>query len=332
MVEHIHIIAEAGTNHNGKLETAKALADAAKQAGADSVKYQLIYPEGLYLPKFYKDGSYTENDVFKKRAAGMLSDKDYHELAAYCKDIGVPFTASLFDLRGLDLLESLDVPYFKTASCDLNNIPLLVKVAERGRKMVISTGMARLAEIENAVSAVFSTGNTNVVLMHCVSVYPATLSIMNLAFIDTLRYAFGVPVGLSDHTENSLAAAVGVSKGVTWIEKHFTLDRKSPGFDHAYAMEPSLLKQYISDVRDCESACRSQLKKIQDPEAQVKSRARRGLYAARDIGAGEMLEMEDILIVRPEGPLVPADVIQVIGRVAERAIHQYEPLSYDLLR
>jgi sialic acid synthase SpsE len=155
---------------------------------------------------------------------------------------------------------------------------------------------------------------------------------MNLAFIDTLRYAFGVPVGLSDHTENSLAAAVGVSKGVTWIEKHFTLDRKSPGFDHAYAMEPSFLKQYISDVRDCESGCRSQLKKIQDPEAQVKSRARRGLYAARDIGAGEMLEMEDILIVRPEGPLVPADVIQVIGRVAERAIHQYEPLSYDLLR
>jgi len=330
MVESVHIIAEAGTNHNGKLETAKSLVDIAKQAGADSVKFQLIYPEGLYLPKFFQDGKYVENEVFKKRAAGMMTDQDYGELAAYCKTSGIPFSASVFDIRGLDLLESLDVPYFKIASCDLNNSPFLIQVAERGRKMIVSTGMASLGEIERAVSDMLSTGNQDIVLMHCVSVYPAHLANMNLAFIDTLRSAFGLPVGLSDHTESSLAAAIGIAKGITWIEKHFTQDRTSPGFDHAYAMEPSMLKQYILDIRASEAACRHQGSKLQPAEAQVKTRARRGLYAARDIQAGEILKMEDVLIVRPEGPMAPVDIVRVIGRAIRRDLHQYEPLSYDL--
>jgi sialic acid synthase SpsE len=331
MTRRIHIIAEAGTNHNGKYATAEKLVDAAVESGADSVKYQIIYPEGLYLPHLFVDGTYQENEVFQKRASMMLSDDDYRNLAKYCEAKGIGFSASIFDRRGIALLDSMQVEYIKIASCDLNNSPLLVQAAETGRRLIISTGMASLGEIEQAVSDVTATGNTNIVLMHCVSVYPAPLDRMNLTFLQTLKQAFGFPIGLSDHTEQSLAAAIAVSMGVEWIEKHVTLDRTTEGFDHKYAMEPQALAEYIADVRSSEAACQHQPIKVGEQERTVKQRARRGLYAARDIAAGEMIAATDILIVRPEGPLSPNDKNLVEGRKSRRSIRQYEPFSFDLL-
>jgi sialic acid synthase SpsE len=330
MTHKIHLIAEAGNNHNARPAIAKQLVDVAQKAGADSVKFQVIYPEGLYLPKLYADGKLVANEVFQKRLAGMLKDNDYRDLAAYCKSKGIPFSASIFDLRGIDLLDELDVPYFKIASCDLNNSRFLIQAAERGRQMVISTGMATLGEVERAVKDIFSTGNTNLVLMHCVSVYPCRLENMNLSFIDTLKTAFGLPVGLSDHTESSLAAAIAVAKGVTWIEKHFTLDRSSPGFDHAYSMEPDAMVAYIADARASELACQPSGQKVGTTESQTKLRARRSLYAARDLQAGETLDAKDILVVRPEGPLAPNDISLVEGRVLRRNVLQYEPLALEM--
>lgn len=331
MTTETHIIAEAGTNHGGQYATAEKLIDVAVESGADSVKFQIIYPEGLYLPRLFVDGAYADNEVFQKRASMMLTDDEYRNLAAYCQSKGIGFSASVFDRRGIDLLDSLHVDYIKIASCDLNNSPLLIQAAETGRCLVLSTGMATLGEIERAVSDVTATGNTNIVLMHCVSVYPAPFERMNLSFLHTLQQAFGFPVGLSDHTESSLAAAIAVSMGVTWIEKHFTLDRTAEGFDHAYAMEPSAMTAYIADVRASEAACRRQISKVGEKEATVKQRARRGLYAARDIAAGETITEADILIVRPEGPLRPNDIHLVQGRTLRQAIRQYEPFSLDML-
>ncbi len=330
MTNNVHIIAEAGTNHGGKLSIAKKLVDVAVEANANSVKFQIIYPEGLYLPKFFQEGKYVDNEVFQKRAAGMLKDEEYRSVANYCQGKGTHFTASVFDSRGIKLVNELNVTYIKIASCDLNNSHLLKEASETGKKIIISTGMATLGEIEKAVSDVVSTGNTDIVLMHCVSVYPCPTSKMNLNFLNVLRQTFGFPIGLSDHTENSLASAIAVNMGVKWIEKHFTLDRCAEGFDHSYAMEPANFAQFIQDIRSAEQACTPQSIKIQEAEAHVKSRARRSLYAARDIQEGEKLTEKDVLIVRPEGSLKPNDLSLILGKCPKVSIHQYEALSLDL--
>jgi N,N'-diacetyllegionaminate synthase len=328
----VHIIAEAGTNHNASPETARRLIDVAHRAGADSVKFQIIYPEGLYVGQIRKDGEYVDNEVIATRRAGMLGDNDYRQLAKHAQTVGIPLSASVFDRRSLDLLNELDPPYIKIASCDLNNIPLLKSSAELGRPLIVSTGMSRLGEIEQAVEAITSTGNQQLVLMHCVSIYPCSTAEMNLAFLQTLKTAFGFPIGLSDHTEQSLAAAAAVAMGATWIEKHFTLDRKSAGFDHAYAMEPDSLTQYVADIRSISQALQPRREKVGSKEASVKLRARRALYAARDIQPGEAITDQDVLIVRPEGPLTPSDLPQVVGSIPRRAIRRYEPLDFNMLQ
>lgn len=331
MNKEIHIIAEAGTNHNGNVERARELIDVADEAKANSVKFQIIYPEGLYLPKFFRDERHVDNEVFLQRKKWMLSDDTYRYLASYCKEKGILFSASVFDKGGVDLVDELDVEYVKIASCDLNNSSLLKLAAETGRKIIVSTGMATLGDIERAVADITSTGNTDLVLMHCVSLYPCPFSQMNLGFIDVLKTCFGFSVGFSDHTENNLAAAIAVSKGVEYLEKHFTLNRTAEGFDHAYAMEPDGLAKYVADVRACEAASRLQFPKVSEPESAVKLRARRGLYAARDIPAGDVLVPADILAVRPEGQLCPNDIECVLGKRARRRINQYESISWDLL-
>ena len=327
----VHVIAEAGTNHNGRVDTALKLANAAQEAGADSVKFQMIFPAGLYLPSLWQDGKLTENTVFAARTRAALSGSGFSRIAGHCKSIGIPFSASVFDRAGLDLLRELEAPYIKLASCDLNNGPLLRMAAERGRRLILSTGMSSLGEIETAVRTVLDTGNRDLVLMHCVSVYPCPVEITNLGFLDTLKSAFGLPVGFSDHTQSSIAAAIAVSKGVTWIEKHFTLDRKDEGFDHAYAAEPATLTAYVADIRSAIQACAPGQPKTREAEAGVRKRARRALYAARDLAPLEVVREEDVLIVRPEGPMEPNDLHRVVGASARRAVRRYEPFSPDAL-
>ena len=327
----VHVIAEAGTNHNGYYGTAQRLVDEAAAAGADSVKFQLIYPEGLYLPHNIDKGMARPNPVFQKRQAMRLSDDEYRQLAAYCRNRNIMFGASVFDERGLALLDELGPGYIKIASCDLNNSRLLMAAAERGRQLVVSTGMASLQEIERAVSDLLSTGNTNVILMHCVSIYPCPTTHTNLHFVRVLKEAFGLPVGFSDHTERNVAAAGAVSLGATWIEKHLTLDRSSDGFDHAYAYEPSMFTEFVADLRAIVQACQEPRSKVRSEEAEVRRRARRGLYAARAIHAGATLNESDVLVVRPEGPLSPNALPLILGKRVTRTIQQYEPLAWEAI-
>lgn len=326
-----HIIAEAGNNHNGSLKKAKQLIDIAKKAGADSVKFQIIYPEGLYLPGKYEFGKYDIAKVIEIRKKQMLKDDDYIELASYAKEVDISLSASVFDKRGLDLLASLKPEYIKIASCDLNNIRFLRQVAEKGIKMIISTGMASLGDIEKSLNALFKANFSDIVLLHCVSVYPAKLSEMNLNFLTTLKNAFGFPVGLSDHTPNSIASCVALAKGAEFFEKHYTEDKTQEGFDHAYALEENELIQYVKDIRDSELALTTASKKIGDDERTVRKRARRSIYAARQIKQGEMLTDDNILVVRPEGVLDADQIDIVIGSRATRDIPAFQSISLDLL-
>lgn len=329
MNENLHIIAEAGTNHNGSRETAKKLIDVAVKSHADSVKFQAIFPDGLYLPKLYKDGKTIDNDDYLKRMQNMLDAEDFIYLSEYANKKGIQFSASIFDRKGINLLTKLDAPYYKIASCDLNNRPFLREVAEIGKCIVLSTGMATISEIEKAVNEIFQTGNKNIVLMHCVSIYPSSLEQMNLSFIDVLIKYFGLPVGLSDHTEGYIAAAIAISKGATWIEKHFTLNRKQEGFDHNYAMEPDSFLKFVSNCKASKKACEIRIPKLQEEELSVKNRARRGVYASKDIEAGEFIKMSDILVVRPEASLDPNDVRKIISLKVVKKIHKYEPITWD---
>jgi sialic acid synthase SpsE len=325
----LHIIAEAGTNHGGKLELGRRLVDIGAAGGADSIKFQVIYPEGLYLPRFYRDGRYEDSEVYQRRERGQLSDQDLERLAAYSRERRLAFGASVFDRRGLDLLDRLDADYIKIASCDLNHSALLRAAAERGRRLIVSTGMSSLGEIERAVVELSRGGAPELVLMHCVSVYPCPTALMNLGFLEVLHQAFGLPLGLSDHTEEALAATVAVAKGVVWIEKHITYDRAAEGFDHAYAMEPAAFQEYVAQVRRAAEANRVRWPKVGPEEETVKARARRALYAACDLQAGEVLSADQVLVVRPAGPLEPDALPGLLGRPTLRPIRRYEALRRE---
>lgn len=329
----IHIIAEAGTNHNGSKEKAKELIDVAARAKADSVKFQIINPWGLYLPGEYSYGHYDIKKVIQLRESTVLSDDTYRELANYCQEKGITFSSSVFDKAGLDLLCSLDPPYIKIASCDLNNLRFLRQVAETGRKVVLSTGMSTLQDIEKSILEIEKSGNIqNFILLHCVSVYPATVAQTNLSFLSKLKSTFDMEVGFSDHTGDSLAAVMALSLGATWFEKHFTTDRTQEGLDHAYAMEEEGFTQYVKDLRDAEDALVPKVDKISEAELYTRKRARRSLYASRDMQVGEIIRDEDVLCVRPEGILDADEIDLIINERLTTSIKKYEPFRLDLIR
>ncbi|MFL5754306.1 MAG: N-acetylneuraminate synthase family protein [Bacteroidia bacterium] len=329
-MENIHIIAEAGTNNNGSLQKAKNLADIAKRAGADSVKFQIIYPWGLYLPGEYEYGKYDIKKVIEIREKGVLKDEEYADLNEYCKSIKIPFTSSVFDKRGLDLMMSFDPPYIKLASCDINNVRFLREVAKCGKPIVISTGMSTMPEIEIGVNALVRSGAKEVIVMHCVSNYPAYLHQSNISYIKVLREKFGLPVGFSDHTGDSVAACMALCMGATWFEKHFTEDKTQEGLDHAYAQEEKEFSKYVKDIRDAAKALILREDKVSEDEKYTKRRARRSLYAAGDLAAGHILTDDDVLCVRPENTMSADQIDLLIGKKLLKPIslHQAFDLSF----
>lgn len=326
----VHIIAEAGSNYNGSVSLARDLNAAAAKAAADTVKYQIIYPEGLYRPGQYPYGHYDIKEVWRIREEGVMTDEQWFEIAEDAAAKGITFSASVFDTRGLDLICRMNPPYIKLASCDLNNLRFLREVAERGHRMIVSTGMSTLADIEKAVATLSKAGveGDRLVLLHCVSAYPSQLADTNLAFIPTLKNAFGTAVGFSDHTLSHEAACAAVALGATWVEKHFTTDHTLDGFDHKHALEPDVLVSYVQAIRAMENSLKPKVAKIGSAEAYTRQRARRGIYLAKDLPAGHRLTSEDLAIVRPESP-IPADQIDdLIGTVLKRPLEAHAPLDW----
>ncbi len=327
----VHIIAEAGSNYNGSTELAFHLNSVALSAGANSIKYQIIYPEGLYRKGVYNYGHYDIKEVIKIRQDGVLTDDEWLTVHNDATNKGISFSASVFDKRGLDLLLSMNPAYIKIASSDLDNLRFLREVAKYGKTMVISTGMATLTEIEATVRelAKFGIEGDKLVLLHCVSSYPTELIDTNLAFINVLK-AFGSEVGFSDHTLGTEAACTAVALGATWIEKHITTDRSLNGFDHKHAMEPSSFSDYVQAIRAIEASLTPKNQKVGAVEEYTKQRARRGLYAARNLPAGHVLTSQDILVVRPENSIAASQIDLVVGCVLNEELHENDPLSFDI--
>lgn len=327
----IHIIAEGCTNHDGGEDKAQKLIAAAHETGADSIKFQLIYPEKLYIPKIQENGELIDNPVIAARKKSQLSDDAYVRLSQFAQKTGIPLTASVFDSRGLELLSSFNPPYIKLASCDLNNLPLLAEAAKLAKILVISSGMAELWEIEQALDTVAKNGSAKVVLLHCVSVYPAPLESTNLAVIPMLKERFGVTVGFSDHTLGSTAASAALALGATWFEKHFTLNTSDAGFDHQHSTAPEDFKQYVCTLRGINQALAVKDIKLNEAECQLRPRARRGVYAAKQLPEGHIITPGDLLIVRPEAEFKPDQLDLLVGKKLTQSLKQFEPLQKKVL-
>ncbi|SMP47694.1 N-acetylneuraminate synthase [Neorhodopirellula lusitana] len=323
-VSRCFIIAEAGVNHNGCLDRALALIDAAKAAGADAVKFQTFHSDEIAVADAPKceyqtrgsDANETQQEMLRRLE---LSEQDHRTLADHCQAIGIEFMSTAFDINSVDLLVDLGVQRFKIPSGELTNLPLIQRVAQEQCEMFISTGMSSLGEVEQAVEMAEASGG-KITLLHCVSAYPAPLEEVNLRSMKTLGDAFHLPIGFSDHTAGITVAPAAVALGACVVEKHFTLDRSLPGPDHAASLEVPELTQMISAIREVEIAMGSPRKQATTSERETADVARRSLVAARDIDAGERIDESCIALRRPGTGMPPHMRIHVAGKTARRAI------------
>ena len=331
------VIAEAGVNHNGRLDLAVQLIDAAVAARADAVKFQTFKTERLVTraaPKaeYQKAATRAGESQFEMLKKLELSERDHLKLFAYCKHRGIVFLSSPFDEASADFLFELGVPAFKLGSGELTNLPLLAHVARMKRPMILSTGMAGLREVEAAVRAVRRAGNDRLVLLHCVSQYPAKPSTVNLRAMETLGKKFGCPVGFSDHTRGIEVAIGAAALGAAVIEKHFTLDRKMPGPDQQASLEPRELAAMVYAIRVVQAALGDGRKKPQAAELKVAAVARKSLVAARAVRKGSRLQKADITIKRPGTGLPPSKLRTVVGRIAKTNIPEGAVIKAGMIK
>jgi sialic acid synthase SpsE len=334
--EPCYVIAEIGSNHDRDLDKARRLIDAAANAGVDAVKFQTFAGPSVYSTKTPQFDYLA--DVTDKKPHELLDDislpREWHPLlATYCRERGVQFMSSPFDRQAVDELDALDVPALKIASFELVDLPLIRHAAGTGRPLILSTGMATWAEIGEAMEAAEDGGAGGVCLLQCASVYPAAPSVMNLRAIQTMREAFGVPTGLSDHTLGIHIAAAAVAFGASLVEKHFTLDRTSEGPDHPFAVEPTELEAMVTHVRDVEAAVGSG-RKVGPSDAEGKemyAKARRSIVAACDIPAGTAITEDMLAVKRPGFGIKPKFLPALVGRVARVDIEEDDIITWDVL-
>ena len=327
--EPCYIIAEAGSNHNGSLEQAKKLIDVAADAKADAVKFQIFKAEDLYS-KYTPEFSYLKGENTYELIKSLETPREWvKELAEYCKEKDVDFLASAFDFEAVDIMDKY-VLAFKIASFEIVDLGLIKYAAEKRKSMIISTGMANLGEIEDAITAIKSVGNENVVLLHCNSLYPTPVEIVNLKAMETMRTAFKITAGFSDHTLGTHISIAAVAMGACVIEKHFTLDRNLPGPDHSFAIEPGELKEMVRCIREVEKAKGSGIKKKSELESEeMYVKARRSIHARVDIPKGTKITKGMLIIKRPGYGIKPKFIDVVIGREAKKDIKEDEWITWD---
>ena len=326
------IIAEIGSNHNHDFEMACRLIEAAAEAGADAVKFQTFRATELYSKKT-PGFSYLDNQDTFDLIHSLELDRSWQvKLQAHAKSCNIDFFSSPFDTDAINSLSELDVPAYKVASFELTDDTLITEMASRNKPVILSTGMASWMDIQNAVDAVRTCDNDEIILLQCTSLYPAPINLSNLYSMSSMRHAFDILTGYSDHTEGDHISCAAVAIGACVIEKHFTLDRSLPGPDHPYAMEPAEFKQMIQRIRDIESAFGNGSKNGPRPEEQeMAEKGRRSLHAAVDINAGQIIKKEMLTIKRPGLGISPSLRNQVIGRTARKDIKTDEWISWEML-
>ncbi len=330
------IIAEAGVNHNGDTTLAKKLVDVAVEAGADAVKFQTFKTENVVTPNAEKaeyqktttGAAESQYEMIKKLE---LSEDDFWELSEYAEDAGIIFLSTPFDEESVDLLDLIEVPAFKISSGEITNFPLLKKVAQKSKPIILSTGMTTLGEVEEALNYLKKHGAEEIVLLHCTTSYPAPITSVNLRAMETLRCAFQVPVGYSDHTEGMTIPIAAAAMGACVIEKHFTLDRTLPGPDHQASLEPLELATMVKAVRDVELARGNGMKSPTKEEEAIKRVARRSIIAKRDICIGDVLTEEDLAIKRPGTGVEPRYFDSVVRKKARVTIQKDQVIQWDMI-
>jgi N-acetylneuraminate synthase len=335
-VSPVFIIAEAGVNHNGSLDLALRLINAAKASGADAVKFQTFRADQLATRSAQK-APYQERTTagtesqFKMLQRLELDEAAHRRLIDHCREVGIQFLSSPFDTESADLLATLDVPLFKVPSGEITNLPFLEHLARKGRPLILSTGMSTLGEVEEAVRVLEAAGATKLTLLHCVTEYPAPFNQVNLRAMQTLRSAFGLPVGYSDHTPGIEIAVAAVALGAEVIEKHFTLDRSLPGPDHSASLEPQELRQMVEAIRHVEMALGGGIKAPAPCELPNLPVARKSVVAARSLAAGRRLVQGDLDIKRPGNGIAPKLLPALIGRTLRVSLSKDEIIMWNHL-
>ena len=335
--EPVYVIAEAGVCHNGNVETALRMVEAAAKAHADAVKFQVFTAEEL-ATSVAPTADYQHSSTGEQRQGRMLarlelSDADFQKIRARCAALEIDFLATPFSLIDVARLTPLDPPAIKIASTDLNNVVLLEAVARTGLPLIASTGAATREEIGAACACLEALGaRDRLILMHCVSAYPAPLSVLNLRAIGSMTCELGLNVGFSDHAASPETGAWAVAHGAVIVEKHFTLDRNQPGPDHAMALEPAALATYIRLVREMEAARGDGAIGLCDVEYDVRTVARRSVVATCDIAAGDVIQADMLALKRPGTGIVPAELCNLISRTAAVDISRDAMLSWEMVR
>lgn len=324
------IIAEAGSNHNGDLKEAMRLVDAAVDAGADAVKFQFFTADKIAADTSEKiaileDGK-TLHQLYKENEAPITW---IEALSSYCEDKGIIFCATPFDEGAAHELERHGAKFYKVASFEIVHIPLIRELARFNKPVIISSGMADLEDIDDALEAMVAEGNDQVAILHCGISYPEPFDEVNLLAMDTIANK-GVIVGYSDHTIGITVPISAAARGAKIIEKHFTLSRDAQGPDHSFALEPDELKAMVAGIRQCEAALGDGVKRRTKSEEVHFHRGRRGTFAARDIPAGKELEWDDVAVLRPGLGMKPKKIYDYIGREIQQQILKNEPLREDL--
>jgi sialic acid synthase SpsE len=324
-----YVIAEVGANHNGDVGLAKKLVDAAKACGCDAAKFQswdsrifsrTVYEQNYFLADDYRNRTdYTLKEIVEEFT---LDEADFEEISEHCRGAGIDFASTPFETEQVDALVRCRAPFVKIASMDVNNDRLLRHAAATGKPIVLSTGMAEMGEIERAVRILEDASAAEIVVLHCVSVYPAPAEILNLRNIDTLRRAFGHAVGLSDHTLGIGAPIAAAALGAVVIEKHFTLDRDMFGWDHKVSTTPDEMTLLVRALRDAHAALGSPRRELSQRERETRSSYRRSLVSARRIPAGAVIAVDDIVYRRPGTGIDPALAAVVVGMRARRDIDE----------
>lgn len=325
-MKHTIIIAEAGVNHNGSMSMAKQLIDAAKDCRADYVKFQTTKSPESITSKFAQMAEYQKKNLHQDESQLemlrkiLLKMEDFGALNDYCKELGVNFMSTPFDLDSIDYLAGLNMDYWKIPSGEITNLPYLRKIARLGTPVIMSTGMCTMEDIEAAMNVLTKNGLTTgqISLLHCNTEYPTPFEDVNLSAMQTLKRHFGVRVGYSDHTKGIEVPIAAVAMGAEIIEKHFTLDRTLPGPDHVASLEPRELKSMVDAIRNIEKAIGSGMKQVSPSEQKNIAIARKSIIAACDIHKGEVFTEENLTVKRPGSGISPMRWDEVVGQIAKR--------------
>jgi N,N'-diacetyllegionaminate synthase len=332
-----YIIAEVGSNHNGDMNLCRQLIDGAAAAGANAVKFQSWTDKSLIADEEYeRNTEYSD----KKKHFGSLREmvkayqltSDQHVQAhARCIEQRIAFCSTPFSLEEVDLLDSLDVPFFKIASMDVVHLPLLRYVARRMRPVVISTGMATLGEVEQAVDTVRAEGNDQIVLLHCISIYPPEYETIHLRNMETLQRAFDCPVGFSDHTMGTAIPLAAIALGACIIEKHFTLDQEMEGWDHAISANPEEMRTIVREGKNILTALGSRRRTVSAAEMEKRKKFRRSLVARKPLSRGHVLSENDFEAKRPGTGVAPDEIQYVVGRTLANDLAEDQVLRWSHL-